>query len=71
MNGIYFEPINITNKTHKFLLHIALRVAIFNDEIKIQEVDNQGRIELELEKIVWSFNISSPFSSLGFIILST
>lgn len=45
MNGIYFEPINITNKTHKFLLHIALRVAIFNDEIKVH-IPNLNKIKL-------------------------
>lgn len=34
-NGIYFDDIDITKKEHKFLLHVALRVAIFNDTIRI------------------------------------
>lgn len=45
MNGIYFGPMDITDKTHKFLLHIALRVAIFNDEIKVH-IPNLNKIKL-------------------------
>ena len=33
--GIYFNDIDINNKAHKFLLHIALRVAIFDDKIHV------------------------------------
>lgn len=34
--GIHFGPIDINDKEHKFLLHIALRVAIFDDDIKVR-----------------------------------
>jgi hypothetical protein len=33
--GIFFDSIDLNNKNHKFLLHIALRVVIFNDDIKV------------------------------------
>ena len=34
-SGIYFDSIDLNNRNHKLLLHIALRVALLDDNIKV------------------------------------